>query len=572
MHDDTLLISKLKTLVEKAVSKEFEVKSKDILIEYPNDQANGDYACNIALRLGKQLGKNPRDVALSIVGNFPKNDLVDKTLVAGPGFINMFVSGQRLDEELDDVLAQKDGYGALQIGRGKTYIFEYSSPNIAKPLGVHHILSTIIGQSLYDIYSKIGFKTISINHIGDWGTQFGKVIYAYKKWGDEKKIEKDPIPELLKLYVRFHDESEKDPSLEDEARAEFKNFEKGDKENRKLWKWFVDESMKAIEKTYTKLGRMHFDHIQGESFYEDKMESILKEGKKKNIFVEGEEGAFIIEYDDPNMPPLVIQKKDGATLYSTRDMATLKYRLDTWKPDKVIYVVDIAQTLYFKQLFDTAKRFDWYEGQGFHAWFGRMRMKEGKMSTRKGSVVLLDEVLDEAVSRASKIIEEKSPHLKNKDEVARVVGIGSIKYNILSQNRTTDIVFDWDRMLSFDGNSAPYIQYTYARAKSILRKIGEISDTAKDKENTKQKIHSLTRLFPKFKEQLLISAEDYKPNILCNYLYDLAQTFNSFYNSVPVLRAEKKIDREIRLKIVAAASQILKNGLALLGVEVVEEM
>ncbi|MEK7085748.1 MAG: arginine--tRNA ligase, partial [Patescibacteria group bacterium] len=313
-------------------------------------------------------------------------------------------------------------------------------------------------------------------------------------------------------------------------------------------------------------------------FYEDKMGDILEDGKKKKVFVKGEEGAYVIHSEDPNIPTVPVQKKDGATLYITRDFAALKFRIDTWKPAKIIYVVDSAQSLHFKQLFDGAQKLGWYKGEGEHVSFGRMQFKDEKMSTRKGNIVLLDEVLKEAVSRAAKIIDEKNPELKGKENVARVVGIGAVKYNVLSQNRSTNIVFDWDKILSLEGNSAPYLQYSYARAKSILRKaeggdvpkVAPATDVADAK--IKEKIHALINLFPKFSEYLIMAAVEYKPNVLCNYLYELAQKFNSFYNTVPVLKVGNSSERTYRLKVVRAAAQILKNGLKLLGVEVVEEM
>ena len=461
----------------------------------------------------------------------------------------------------------------MKVGDSKTVVVEYSQPNIAKPLGVHHLLSTIIGQSLYNIFDRLGFETISINHTGDWGTQFGKLIYAYRQWGDKKTVEKDPINELLKLYVKFHEEAEKDPALEDRGREEFKKFEEGDKENHKLWKWFVDESLKEITKTYDLLGGIHFDHMHPESFYADKMEPIIKEGGKKKIFTKGEEGAIVAKFDDPNIPTLPVVKKDGSTLYITRDFAALNYRLKTWDPVRILYVVDIAQTLHFKQLFAVAKKFGWNIDPAVHVWFGRMHLKDGGASTRKGKVVLLDDVLKEAISRAKKVIEEKSPDLKDKKEVARVIGVGAVKYSVLSQNRTSDITFDWDRMLSLDGNSAPYLQYSYARAKSILRKAGEKQEgSIEDPPESEQKTQALVRMFPKFKEQIASAAKECKPNIISNYLYELAQSFNSFYNTAPVLKAKKESEKKRRLEIVEASAQILKNGLTLLGVEVVEEM
>lgn len=567
---------KIRKIINGVIKKIFpELKGIDAKIEYPASSEHGDYASNIALQLTKELKIAPREIAEKIVGKIKGDNLIDKIEIAGPGFINIFFPEKILEKEVKNILKEKEKYGQTNIGKDKTIIVEYSQPNIAKPLGVHHLLSTIIGQSLYNIFSELGFKTISINHIGDWGTQFGKLICAYKKWGDKKIVEENPIPELQKLYVKFHEEAEKNITLEDEARKEFKIFEEGDRENRKLWEWFVAESMKDVQKTYDKLGGIHFDFIQGESFYEDKMAQILADGKKKKIIVEGEEGAYVIHFNNPNLPTVPVQKKDGTTLYITRDLAQIKYRIGTWKPLKILYVVDVAQMLHFKQYFEASRMLGFHKNEGVHVWFGRMNFKDEKMSTRKGNIILLDEVLNEAVKRAKEIVKEKNPNLKNKEKVAEVIGIGAIKYNILSQNRTTDIVFDWDKILSLEGNSAPYLQYTYARARSILRNIKTVAGGQQYKEESdknKNFTRDLISLFPKYSERAALAAEEYKPNILCNYLYDLAQKFNSFYNNVPVLRAEKKEDRNYRLKIVESAAQILKNGLKLLGVEVVEEM
>jgi len=568
------LKEKIKKVVEHAVIKTFpNIIHFNAHMEYPASQEHGDYSCNLAFQLAKELGLAPKDIAEAILKNMPEDALVDKVEIAGAGFLNFFLKKEVLKDEIDKILKEGSKYGSLTVGKGKTIVLDYSAPNIAKPLGVHHLLSTIIGQTICNIYKKLGAKTVSINHIGDWGTQFGKLIYAYKQWGDRETIEKDPINELLKLYVKFHEESEKNPKLEDEGRSEFMKFEKGDEENKKLWRWFVDESIKAIEKTYEKLGGIKFDFVHGESFYEDKMDAILKEGKEKGIFVKGDEGAFVVQYDEQDIAPFVVQKKDGATLYSTRDFATLKYRIDTWHPAKLLYVVDVAQSMHFKQLFKAAERFPWYHGEAEHIIFGRMHMKDGSMSTRKGNVVLLEDLLEEAIKRAEKIVEEKNPNHPNKAEVSKKIGVGAVKYNILCQNRISDITFDWDKMLALDGNSAPYLQYVYARAKSILRKKDEDSGNSyPDPEDAEEKIMNLIRLMPKFSEQIAMAAKENKPNVITNYLYDFAQTFNSFYNGVPVLRAANEEDKKFRLKIVGAAAQIIKNGLELLGIEVSEEM
>ncbi|MBU1151770.1 arginine--tRNA ligase [Patescibacteria group bacterium] len=567
----TLLKSKLKLAVEKAVMLAYSnILNPEPKIEHPLIRDHGDYACNIAMQLAKDLKDTPLNIAEKIAKNLPTEDF--EVEVAAPGFINFRLKKDLLKEELKQVLKEKDDFGKTNVGREKTIVLDYSSPNIAKPLGVHHLLSTIIGQSLNNIFEELSFNCVAINHIGDWGTQYGKLTYAFKKWGDKKKVQADPINELLKLYVRFHNEAEENPKLEDAGREEFRKFEQGDKENRKLWQWFVEESLKDLQKTYDKLGGIHFDKIQGESFYEDMLEGILKDGKERRIFEKGEQGAFVVHYDDENMAPLVVQKKDGATLYSTRDFATAKYRIEEFRPVRILYVVDLAQNLYFKQLFQGFERFPWYHGECVHVNFGRMHMKDGKMSTRKGTVVLLDEVLDEAKERSLKLLEEKSPNLADKQKIAEIIGVGAVKYSVLSQNRSTDIAFDWDKMLSLDGNSCPYLQYAYARCRSILRKSAEETKTRKDPADAEERLLRLLAFFPKFPEAVAQAAEQYKPNLIANYLYDLAQEFNSIYNSIPILSAENKKERERRLKIVEAVSQILKNGLKLLVIEVIEEM
>jgi arginyl-tRNA synthetase len=617
--EQTSYKERLRELLQEIVGHKFPEEAKKIKIEYPKEELHGDYAANIALQIGNKIGANPREVAEELIKAIDKPDYIDKMEVAGPGFINFFLSEDALEQNINKILKQGDDYGESKAGLKKTVIVEYSSPNIAKPLGVHHLLSTIIGQSLYDIYKNRGFTTLSINHIGDWGTQFGKLTYAYGKWGSREEIEKDPIPELLKLYVKFHDEAERNEELNQKARDEFRKLEEGDAESKELWKWFVDISLKDVQKTYDKLGGITFDFTLGESYYEDKMEAVVEEGKEKGVFKEGEGGSLIAEFEDENIAPFVIKKSDGTTLYATRDLATFKYRLEKWDPTKILYTVDVAQSLHFKQLFDVAKRLGWDSEKGEHVVFGRMQLPEGGMSTRKGNVILLNDVLDEAVKRSLQVIEEKSPALENKEEAAKKIGIGAVKYNILSQNRISDITFDWDKMLSLDGNSSPYLQYTYARAKSILRKAKELKaanlvpsteeekptapkrrrkkvepkkeqfslfeaiehldnggdlskDVLPDPKGATEKEELLLRALSKFSESIAHAAEENKPNLLSNYLYNLAQKFNSFYNSVPVIKADKEDKFNHRINIVEASSQVLKNGLELLQVEVIEEM
>jgi arginyl-tRNA synthetase len=600
--NDNSLKFRIAEMFKEALNKSFPEVAEEIKIEYPRDLSHGDYACSIAMKLSKTLGQNPMEIAEKITSNISPLQFVGNIEVVQPGFINVRLSSEFLTTQVNEI-PQKKALIDTKIGQNKTIVIDYSSPNIAKPLGVHHLLSTVIGQAIYNIYNALGYKTIGVNHLGDWGTQFGKLIYAYKTWGDKKTIEKDPIPELLKLYVKFHDEAEKAPEIEDKARLEFKKLEQGDEENTKLWEWFKELSMLDLKATYEKLG-IKFDEYIGESFFNDKMAPVIEEGKEKGVFVEGEGGALIVKFEDENMPPYLVQKSDGATLYSLRDLATIKYRLQTWNPEQLLYVVDSAQSLHFKQLFETAKMLGYNHAKFEHISFGRMSLPDKSMSTRKGNVVLLEEVLKDGLEKAREIVKEKSKDLKKKEQekVAEQVAIGAIKYNILSQNRTTDIVFDWDKMLSIEGNSAPYLQYTYARAESILRKndqnkpkkekkkpvkdeptenqidLFQAIEIAEDKEVNGaaplENEHELevARLLPKFGEILLFAAEEYKPNLFSNYLYELAHAFNGFYNAVPVLHTENVELKEVRLNLCKAVSRTLKQGLHILGIEVPERM
>lgn len=591
LQDKHLAPIKIAALIQKAVEKAFKKNAKkksastkipDVQIQI-SEKSFGDYSSNIALILGKERGQNPREIASKIIECVPENDLIEKIEIAGPGFINIFIKPSWLIDELKKILKQNEDYGKSDIGKGQKVIVEYSQPNIAKPLGVHHLLSTIIGQSLYNCYKALGYDALSINYIGDWGTQFGKLIVAYKKWGDRSIVEKNPIDEFLKIYVRFHEEAEKNPTLEDEARKTFLKLEQGDEEILKLWRWCVEESMKEVQKTYDLLSGIHFDLIQGESFFRDKMEDILDEGKKKNIFIQGEGGSMIAEFQEEKYPPFLVQKSDGATLYSTRDFASLKYRIETFHPEKILYVVDSAQSLHFQQLFETAKRFEWGETQATHVAFGRMRFKDMNMSTRKGNILRLDEVLKEGIERAYAIVNEKNSDLSEKEKriIAQKVGIGAVKYSILSQNRMTDIVFDWDKMLALEGNSSPYLQYTYARYRSILRKgkeDGIMVDIKALNDNDflfggqwKYESHLLRKMV-QYPETINQAAANYKPNLLATYLYELTQVCNGFYTNCPVLQAENKSLKNFRLALIEATAIILKNGLNLLGIEALEKM
>lgn len=555
----------LQNILQSALQS-LQISQNDISLSIPQERKHGDFASPIALQLAKELKRSPLDIAKEIEQAIPKNDIIEKIEIVPPGFINFFLKDSFVIQSFFERKEEK-----ITIGKGKTIVTDTSHPNVAKPMGIHHLLSTIIGASLNNIFSFCGYNVVKDNFIGDYGTQFGKLIYAYKTWGDKKKIEKNPIPELLELYVYFHNEAEKNPILDNKGRDEFKKLEEGDAENKALWQWIVDISLQEFLQIYKRLN-ISFDIMHGESFYEDKMASILELGKEKNVFVEGEKGAFIVHFEDEKLSTCVIQKSDGTTMYHTRDLARIDYWEKTYHPEMMINVVDVAQELYFKQLFAINDLLELTKSKNIHISFGRMQFKDAKMSTRKGNIILLEEVLDEAIERSQKLIQTKESILSEKEQkkLAEIMGIGAVKYIILSQNRTTNIVFDWDKMISLEGNSAPYLQYTYARGKSILKK--------QEQEKTKELPSMLEPLekelilkIGQFHEVVIESCKTFKPNLIANYLYELAQLFNSFYNKYPVLKAEIE-KRKLRLKLIESFCTILQVGLNLLGIEVPERM
>jgi arginyl-tRNA synthetase len=602
INPEPLISEKLKEILLKATNdylkeKEIEeVPESFITIDIPSQLIHGHYSTNAAMKLAKKNNMPPLDTCNGIIEKINSPELIEKISVAGPGFINFTLKEQIFFDELNKAISYKNNYGRLADGTNKKVIIEYSSPNIAKPLGVHHLLSTILGQTLVNLYKFAGYETIALNWPGDWGTQFGKLIHAYKTWGNEEQVKADPLNELLNLYVKFHSEEEKNPELVEKGREEFKKLEEGDEENNKIWEWFKQISIEELQKIYTRLG-VSFDEYLGERMYLDEAKKLIEEGKEKNIIEEGEKGALIIKFEEDKYPPYMLQKADGTTLYSSRDLASLKDRVQRYQPEKILYVVDVAQKLHLQQLFETAKKFG-YEGEFVHVLFGRMQLPEGKMSTRKGDIILLEEVIKEAVTRAKAIVSEKSQELTEaeREHLAEQMAISSIKYNIISQNRETNITFDWDKMLTLDGNSAPYMQYVYARAKSIIRKSPEYNEQKIQMKNElqtslfsmdkaqkadeeagavpfgHQKEQELLYLFPHFAEKIRSAVNENKPNILTAYLFDLARAFNSFYNEVHVLTAARQDLFEARLKLVKATAQIMQNGLKVLGISLFEKM
>ncbi len=570
-------LNAIQEIVYKATQKAgFDVCIEDIRIEKTKTIEHGHFSCNTAMLISGKEGKRPRDVAEEIISSLDKS-IFEKVEIAGPGFINFWVEHKFYTTECQSLIENFDEYlsSSLDEETGKTMVIDTSHPNVAKPMGVHHLLSTIIGDSIKKIYKRIGYKVVNDNYLGDWGTQFGKLIYAIHTWGDMKVIEKDPIPELLKLYVKFHDEAEKNPELDDFGRAEFKMLEDGDKENRELWEYIVKKSLDEFGKVYSRLN-IEFDVINGESFYEDKMSEILDFGREKGIIVDGDGGSWIIKPEEPEDVPVLVRKSDGATLYATRDLARIKYWENTWHPDLMVNVVDVAQEFYFKQLFFAESKLKLTTAKNVHVSFGRMQFKDTKMSTRKGNIILLEEVLNEAGERALLLAKDKGLDLSESEskELARIMGIGAVKYNILSQSRTTNITFDWDKVLSFEGNSAPYLMYTATRAKSIIRKSnyseGDITNFDLSATSDAEMI-VLTHLMAYF-DMISHSAKDFKPNHIANYLYELAQHFNTFYNGNPIIKAETEELKKSRLLIVASVIKVMEDGLNLLGIEIPKKM
>ncbi|WP_294349578.1 arginine--tRNA ligase [uncultured Clostridium sp.] len=560
-----------KKKVAELISTEVELDVEKIeqLIEIPPKPEMGDYAFP-CFQLAKTMRKAPNMIAEELKSKL-NSEGFEKIENLGP-YVNFFVDkGSFTKNTIEKILSEKDNYGASTVGEGKTICVEYSSPNIAKPFHIGHLFSTVIGNALYKMYKKEGYNVVGLNHLGDWGTQFGKLISAYHRWVDEEALEEDPIKELLRIYVKFHDEAEKDPSLEDEGRAYFKALENGDKEAEALWKRFRDLSLKEFDRVYDILG-VKFDSYAGEAFYNDKMDVVIDMLKEKNLLVESN-GAQVVMLDDYNMPPCIVLKADGASIYATRDLAAALYRKKTYDFDKCVYVVGTPQALHFKQVFKTLELAgkEW-ANDCVHVGFGLVKFADRKLSTRKGEVILLDDLLREAVDKTLEIINEKNPNLANKEEVAKKIGVGAVVFTYLKNSREKDIVFDWKEILSFDGETGPYVQYSYARAKSILRRAEGINAEADFSKLTSKEEFELVKTLENFNKNILLALDKLEPSVLTRYVIEVAKDFNKFYNAHSVLNLEDEVLKATRLKLVEATCQVIKNGLELIGIDVVEEM
>ncbi|MGO5075173.1 arginine--tRNA ligase [Clostridium sporogenes] len=548
---------------------ELEIDVIEKLIEIPPKKEMGDYAFP-CFQLAKTFRKAPNLIAEELKEKINKEGF-EKVVTVGP-YLNFFVDKTILIKDvLEKVLNEKEKYGSSKVGEGKNVVVEYSSPNIAKPFHIGHLFTTAIGNALYKILSFEGYNCIGINHLGDWGTQFGKLISAYRRWVDEEALEKDAIGELLRIYVKFHEEAEKDPELEKEARLNFKNLEDGSEEETELWNRFKDLSLKEFNKVYDMLG-IKFDSLAGESFYSDKMDAVVQEIDDKGLLVDSN-GAKVVMLDEYNIPPCIIKKSDGATIYATRDLAAAIYRKKTYDFHKCIYVVGTPQALHFKQVFTTLKLMghDWADDCK-HVGFGLVKLANKKLSTRNGDVVFLEYLLNQSVEETLKIINEKNPNLKNKEETAKKLGIGAVVFTYLKNNRERDIVFDWKEILSFDGETGPYVEYSYARGKSVLRKAGELIGEVDYSKLSSKEEFELAKLLGGFNDAIMNAINKLEPSMVTRYVIEVAKAFNKFYNAHGILNAEDNDVKLARVKLVEATCQVIKNALNLLGIDVVEEM
>ncbi len=550
-----------------------DVTKEDIYnaVEIPADLSKGDFAFP-CFKLAKVLKKSPVVIANEISQKIVKPDCIDKIEVIN-AYINFYTNKAIfVAEVLKNVFQQKENYGKSNYGKGRNIVIDYSSPNVAKPFHIGHLRSTVIGNALYNIFNCIGYKSVGINHLGDWGTQFGKLIVAYKNWGDKEAVEKDDIKELSRIYVKFHEEAEKNPALDDEARGWLVKMQEGDKEALELWKWFVDISMKEFNRIYDRLD-IKFDSYKGESFYNDKMAAVVDEIKDKNLLVESE-GAKIVDLSEYNMPPCLILRSDGGTLYPTRDISAAIYRKNTYDFEKCIYITALDQNLHFAQWFKVVELmgYDWSKDL-VHVPFGLVSLGDGKLSTRKGHVVLMEDILNSAVEKTLNIIDEKNPNINNKQVVAEQVGIGAVIFNDLYNSRIKNVVFDLQKMLNFDGETGPYVQYTHARACSILRK-ADVSEIDFDIDfsllNDDASV-DVCRVLGEYPDKLIDAAEKYEPYIVTRHLVALCQAFNKFYHDNSILGSDGDV-KKARIALTYAVKTVIASGLSVLGIKAPEEM
>ena len=565
-----------KKIIAKQIAEKIDIKIEEIegYIEIPSNKEMGDYSFP-CFRLAKSLKKAPQMIAMELKEKLQFNEMQIAKVEVVNGYLNFFTNPILLTKTVfEEVEEKKEKYGSSDIGKGRNIVIDYSSPNIAKPFHIGHLRSTVIGNSLYKIYDFLGYHCIGINHLGDYGTQFGKLIEGYKRWGEEYNIEEKPIDELTKIYVRINNLCKEDENVLQACRDNFKKLEDGDEYCTSLWKRFRDLSLKEFQKVYDLLD-IHFDSLNGEAFYSDKMAEVVDILDKSGKLIESE-GAKVINLDEKQMPPCLIEKSNGSTTYATRDLAAILYRARTYDFDKTLYVTSYEQILHFKQVFETAKLLgidEKYTNNLVHIPFGMVQLKTGKMSTREGNIIKLEDLLNEAISRVKRIMEVKNPDLENKDKIAEIIGIGAVIFNDLYNSRVKDEIFDWDEMLNFNGETGPYLQYIYVRTNSILQKAEYVPNlkvvdfTELNNENTIE----IVKLLYDFEDVIKQAAEKYEPYVIARYLIDLAQAFSSFYNNYKIMADEKKA-QDARLYLTYCVNIVLKNGADLLGMKMPEKM
>lgn len=547
-----------------------EITLNDVsgMFEYPPDTSMGDLALP-CFKLSKTLRRSPVQIA-QIIANGISNPAIKKAEAVN-GYLNISISDSYLADILcKEVIANGNNYGSSDFGKGKTVVLDYSSPNVAKPFHIGHLGTTVIGHSLKKLHEFVGYNCVGINYLGDWGTQFGKMIVAYKKWGDRDAINAGGIDKLVELYVKFHHAAEENPALDDEARAEFHKLELGDEENISLWKWFIEISIAEYKKTYGQLG-IEFDSYKGESFYTDKMPAQVQKLRDMGL-LKIDDGASIVDLEEYNMPPCLILKRDGSTLYPTRDIAAAVYRKQTYDFDKAIYVTSAGQSLHFAQWFKVVElmQYDWHD-KLVHVPYGTVSINGAKLATRTGNVILLKDLFAQAIEKVSEIMDEKNPDLENKDKVAEAVGVGAIVFYYLSSNRIRDINFVLEDALSFDGNTGPYVQYTYARTCSLLEKSknrqldGEITFTADEE-------RELVKVLARFPEKVIEALDSYEPSVVTRYILDVATAFNRFYHNCQILSAEENNVYYTRIALTQAANYVLGNAFELICLKKTEKI
>ena len=565
----------MRELIEKIIKK-FIPDGFPAEISIPTHSEFGHYSTNVAMRLAPIEKKSPLSIAEDLKGkilNSAPKGLFLKIETAAPGFLNFWLSDEFLRKELLAIYKNKKKFGRSNLGKGQRIIVEHSSNNIAKPMHVGHLRNTILGDSLANVFDALGYKVIRWNYLGDWGTQFGKLIVAYKLWGNKKEIEKEPIGAMTALYIKFHDEAKSDEMLEVKAREEFQKLESGNKENRKLWEWFKKESLLEFKKMYKLLGA-EFDVWLGESFYERQMTPLIAEMLEKKIAVRSE-GAVVIPLDKYNLLPGLIQKSDGASLYLTRDIANIRYRLKKYKPAKILYVIGNEQTFQFEQLFAVANILGLDKLTELHHIKYGLVLAEGgkKFSTREGRVVSAEEVIGKVKALAKEVVLKKNPEMpaKKADKISEGVGIGALKYFNLKEHRHSDIIFDWERMLSLSGQSGPYLQYTFARLTRVIKKAKKIGKYNLEKLSNPEELALIKKLLD-FPEEIEKSAEQFGVNNIALYLYELANLGNRFYETTPILKDTDKARLNARLVLIDATRNVLKTGLSILGISSPEEI